>query len=153
MVAKTFGSWPPETMGEVAILKPGSPVDLLASARRRGLDLLFALEIVPPGLPNPKATEAVRVSLIDVLEERHAFDMVCVAGGGGRGDDPAAGVALEIFKFADANLALVEIPWLIADKVTSRIRVLAGMRPKLRNSAAALAEVRLYQVKRFLAAR
>jgi hypothetical protein len=150
MVAKTFGSWPPEVMGQVAILKPGSPVDLLASARRRGLDLLFALEAVPPGLPNPKATEAVRVSLIDVLEEHTLSTWYASPAAEGGRDDPAAGVALEIFKFADANLALVEIPWLIADKVTSRMRVLAGMTSKLQNSAAALVEVRLYQVKRFL---
>jgi hypothetical protein len=150
MVAKTFGPWPPEVMGQVAILKPGGPADLLVSARRRGLDLLFALDVVPPGLPNPKPAEAVRVSLIDVLEGQTLSTWYASAATEGGKGDPAAGIAAEIFKFADTNLALVEIPWLIADKVTSRMRVLAGMTPKLQNSAAALVEVRLYQVKRFL---
>jgi hypothetical protein len=150
MTTNTFGAWPPGVMRQVVILKPGSPGDLLASARRRGLDLLFALEIVPPGPPNPKPAETVRVSLIEVVEERALSTWYAAAKAAGGEEDPAAQIAAEILKFADANLALVEIPWLIAEKVKSRTGALAGMAPKLQNSAATLAEVRLYQVKRFL---
>lgn len=158
--AGRFGDWPQEgdkRFRQAALLKEGRPEPLdrlLPSCRRRGVDLLLAVEPVPD--PDPaKKGGGLRIRLFDTAEDREltAFPQLPgqPPGKAGSSDNPQA-LAAEVFKYVDAQCVLQDFPWPAGDPAKRRADKLKAGPPRPGAALAYLVEVRYFLAREFLPA-
>jgi hypothetical protein len=151
-----YGAWPQTGEADVRELVPlgvGTRQELLASAKRAGLDVLVALELTQQiSTATRKPDYILRGTVMDVSGQpawvSTPLSSEKTLAAKTNGGDLVADFVAEVMKEIDSVFVLSPMPELTPENVKRRMAALTGKKPD--DLLTALAEVRYYHAKKLL---